>query len=84
MPSVSLVFLAQFAVPMESPGSVSVLTSINFDRTNLNVRHTDFIMWFSDTLEEWLLPILVLGHSDLPHGFNGAKLNFSNSFTIII
>ena len=48
------------------------------------VRHTEFILWSSDTLGEWLLLILVLGLSDLPHGFYGAKCNFIDVFAIMI
>ena len=57
-----------FGVPMQSPGPVSVLISVNFGLTN-----QEFIMWSSDTFGEWLLLILVSGHSDLPDGFYGAK-----------
>jgi len=43
--------------------------SVNFGGTNLDDMTCRVKMWSVDTLGEWLLPVLELGHSDLLCGF---------------
>jgi len=58
----------------------SVLLSVNFGDTNLDGKTYRVQMWSVDTLREWLLPILELGHSDLLCGFYRAKFTFPMYF----
>ena len=41
-------------------------------------------MWSSDNLGNWLLLLLVLGHSNLLHRFYGAKWNCFDVFAVMI
>jgi len=54
--------------------------SVNFGGTNLDGKTYRVHMWSVDTLGEWLLPILELGHSDLICGFYRAKFTFPMYF----
>ena len=54
--------------------------SINNGWTNLNGKTYGVHTWSVDTLGDWLLPILELGHSDLLCGFYRAKFTFQMYF----
>jgi len=54
--------------------------SVNIGRTNLDGKTYGVHIGSVDTLGEWLLPILELGHSDLLCGFYRAKFTFAMYF----
>jgi len=58
----------------------SFLPSVNTGCTDLNGKTYRVQMWSVDTLGDWLLAILELGHSDLLSGFYRAKFTFPMSF----
>ena len=71
--------------PSDRP-SVCKHLSVNW-WTNLDGKTYKFHMWSEDTLGDWLLPIIELGHSDLLCEFFRAKFTFpmySNSIKICL